>query len=110
MTSPNERNSPLADQIASTLDRGVEQIDDHQAARLKQIRRQALSGKQHHLYRQRIAVAAAVAALAAMPWLLRDNPVMDPGSEESIAYLSVDPEMLATMDMLAVLGEPLDAI
>lgn len=100
---PSARDSELSRQIANTLDRSTADIDAHTRARLALMRREALSRSRTRRAVVGLALAASLVAIIATPWLLqRQAPRIDGGD---VAYLSVDPEMLADMDMLQTLGE-----
>lgn len=98
----NKRDAELAQRIAQTLDASTDALDADTREQLVMIRHRALEHTRKRRVVGAVALAASVLALAAMPWMLRQphEKVVD-----DIAYLSVDPEMLADMDMLEAIGE-----
>ena len=96
------RDAELAQRIAQTLDASTTAFDADTRAHLAMLRHRVLARTR----KQRIAtfaLAASVLALVAMPWMLHQQPQQKITDEA--AYLSVDPEMLADMDMLEAIGE-----
>lgn len=98
-----DSNDELGRRLAATLERSLDDIDADALAHLAAARRHALG--QRRKLKQVVggfALAAGVAAIAVMPWLSqqRSNTV----ATHDTSYLSVDPQLLADMDMLEVLG------
>ncbi|HET8710020.1 MAG TPA: hypothetical protein VFM32_01495 [Spongiibacteraceae bacterium] len=100
----SERDAELANRIAQALDDSVEALDADSRARLVMIRHRALARTRHQRIAGAVALAASVLVLVATPWMLRQHT--QDKAVEDVAYLSVDPEMLADMDMLLAIGEP----
>ena len=96
------RDAELAQRIAQTLDASTAAFDADTRAHLAMMRHRALARTRNQRIAT-VALAASVLALVAMPWLLRQQP--HEKTVDEAAYLSVDPEMLADMDMLAAIGE-----
>jgi cystathionine beta-lyase/cystathionine gamma-synthase len=99
------RDIELSRRIAETLDRSTAQIDESTRARLAAMRHDALSHSRSRTRRAvtGFALAAGLAAIIAAPLLLQRNAQQT--QRNDAAYLSVDPEMLADMDMLQAIGE-----
>ena len=97
------RDVELAAHLAQTLQNSADALDADTRARLAAIRHQALLRSRARRIVGGLALAASVLAIVSMPWMLRQPP--QPQVTEDAAYLSVDPEMLADMDMLQVIGE-----
>lgn len=99
----DELNARLKD----TLDRSVNGLDDIASARLASIRRAAQKHDIKHTHKRRIAagvaVAASITAFLIFPPLWHRSLSAQMGRD--VAYLSVEPEMLADMDMLQAIGE-----
>ncbi|MDB6061051.1 MAG: hypothetical protein JWM78_1154 [Verrucomicrobiaceae bacterium] len=93
----------LSRRIAATLDRSIADIDAPTRARLASIRHDALSTSRNRRALAGFALAASLAAIVATPWLLQRHAQTTAAND--VAYLSVDPDMLADMDMLQVVGE-----
>lgn len=96
------RDAELAQRIAQTLDASTDTFDADTRAHLAMLRHRALA-RTRKTRIATFALAASVLALVAVPWMLRQQPhekIID-----EAAYLSVDPEMLADMDMLEAIGE-----
>lgn len=99
----DERDDELNRRIAATLERSLDAIEPDALAHLAQARRHARDRRRR--VRQVVggfALAAGVAAVAITPWLSR--PTVDTAAAPDMSYLSVDPQLLADMDMLEVLG------
>ncbi len=97
------RDAELAQRIAQTLQASTDALDADTRARLAALRHHALQRSRMRRVIGGLAVAASVLALVAMPWMLR-HPAHEKVADDA-AYLSVDPEMLADMDMLQAIGE-----
>lgn len=97
-------DAELAARIARTLQHSSDALDADTRARLATLRHQALMRMRRQRIAGVVALAASVLAIAAMPWMLRQQA--HEKAKEDTAYLSVDPEMLADMDMLLAIGEP----
>lgn len=98
-----DRDDELSRKLAATLEHSLDTIDADALAHLAEARRHALAQRQK--MRQvmgGLALAAGIAAIAVMPWLGRQQPAGVATTDAS--YLSVDPQLLADMDMLEVLG------
>lgn len=106
-SKPNDElsvpDAELAQRIARTLDDSTDAIDADTRAQLAMLRHRALSRTRHQRFAGAVALAASVLAVIATPWMLRQQA--QENRVEDIAYLSVDPEMLADMDMLLAIGE-----
>ncbi len=98
-----DRDDELSRRLAATLERSLDTIDADALAHLAEARRHALAQRQK-LRRVvgGLALAAGIAAIAVMPWLGRQQP--DAVATHDTSYLSVDPQLLADMEMLEVLG------
>jgi ferric-dicitrate binding protein FerR (iron transport regulator) len=97
-----DRDETLSQRLAETLERSLDTIDADALAQLANARRHALDRRKRT--RQVIggfALAAGIAAIAVLPWLSRPAP-HDIAQDQS--YLTVDPQLLADMDMLEVIG------
>ena len=99
----NARDAELAARLARALDRSVDLLDADARAHLAAARQRALT-RTYRRVAGAVALAASILVLAAMPWMLQQHRAA--GSAQDIAYMSVDPEMLADMDMLMAIGEP----
>ncbi len=97
------RDAELAARFAQTLQNSADALDVDTRARLAAMRHQALARSNTRRIVGGLALAASVLAIISMPWMLRQSPKA-PVTEDT-AYLSVDPEMLADMDMLQAIGE-----
>lgn len=97
------RDAELAARLAQTLQNSADALDVDTRARLAAIRHHALARSRTRKIVGGLALAASVLALIATPWMLRQAPQTQ--LTEDNAYLSVDPEMLADMDMLQAIGE-----
>ncbi|MFA7556120.1 MAG: DUF3619 family protein [Spongiibacteraceae bacterium] len=109
ITAPTTIESDLTNAIATTLKRSGAHLDTTITTQLAAARQQALTTAQPKPMQSKLAIAASVLAIAVTPWLLSidsntgsNTNTMD---NDSLSYLSVDPEMLDTMEMLSVLGE-----
>jgi hypothetical protein len=102
---PSARDIELSRRIAETLDRSAAQIDAPTRARLAAIRHAALSRSRSRTRRAvaGLALAASLIAIVATPWMLQHRARVP--AQGDAAYLNVDPEMLADMDMLQAIGE-----
>lgn len=106
--SPTDREQgELELQLSATLDRSLESLDQMTLAKLAAVRMRAQLRRRRGIQSVvALALAAGLAAIMVMPGLVGtevDN------LDEGLGHLSVDPEMLATMEMLSVLGDPADA-
>lgn len=103
------RDAELARRLAQTLDESVDALDVQTRERLVLMRHRALSHSKKPRIAASLAVAASLLAIAAMPWMLQShihsNTAANKPLADDSAYLSVDPEMLADMDMLQAVGE-----
>lgn len=97
------RDAELAQSIAKTLDDSIDAFDADTRAQLAMMRHRALENTRRKHIIGTVALAASVLALVATPWMLRQQTQTQSG--EDLAYLSVEPEMLADMDMLLAIGE-----
>lgn len=106
---PSARDIELSRRIAATLDRSTAQIDAQTRARLATIRHEALSRSRTRRAVAGFALAAGLAAIIVTPLLQRNSQQTQRNAQQiqsgDAAYLSVDPEMLADMDMLQAIGE-----
>ncbi|RLU01881.1 hypothetical protein [Ketobacter sp.] len=106
MTDEDRR---LQQALARSLDRSLDELDEHTLQQLQQIRLQAQQPPRR-AWRPALAAAASILLLIAIPWSLQQ-----PAAPEQAAalfsdhYLSVDPELLADWDMLEAIGEVPDA-
>ncbi len=99
----NKTDAELAQRIAQTLDDSANAFDADARTQLTMIRHRALANTRKKRIAGAVALAASVLALVATPWMLRQQAQeKNPGD---LAYLSVEPEMLADMDMLLAIGE-----
>lgn len=101
----DEHDDELSRRLAATLDRSLDTIDADALARLAQARRHALDRRRR--VRQVVggfALAAGIAAVAVMPWLSKTDTPASVDHIGDTSYLAVDPQLLADMDMLEVLG------
>ena len=99
----SERDAELAKRIARALDDSVDALDMEARAHLVMIRHRALTRTRNQRIAGAVAIAASLLVLVAAPWMLRQHTPEK--AAEDAAYLSVDPEMLADMDMLLAIGE-----
>jgi hypothetical protein len=107
----NEPDSELEKTLSQTLDSSLARIDAETAAQLVAARRAALHQRKAW---QRgafgLATAAAVTALAILPWSgIRNHENPDVLSANDADYLPADPQLLTDMDMLSDM-EMIDAI
>lgn len=100
----SKRDAELAQRIARTLDEStsVAAFDADTRTQLAMARHRALTRTRKQRFAA-VALAASILALAATPWMLRQPASKN--TTDDVAYLSVDPEMLADMDMLEAIGE-----
>lgn len=96
-------DAELAARVAQTLDDSADAFDADTRAQLAMMRHRALENTRRKSIVGAVALAASVLALIATPWMLRQSTKNQ--SVEDLAYLSVEPEMLADMDMLLAIGE-----
>ncbi len=111
-------DSKLQKQLADTLDRSLNDLDEHTMQQLQDIRLQAQRPPRRH-WRPALAAAASILVMIAVPWLVHKTPTQDisPKFGEPVlsssmfgdSHLSVDPEMLAEWEMLEAIGEVPDA-
>ncbi|MFT3930054.1 MAG: hypothetical protein QM709_07120 [Spongiibacteraceae bacterium] len=99
----NASDAELAQRIAKTLDSSTDSFDAETRAQLAMIRHRALASTRKKRIAGAVALAASVLAVIATPWMLRQQA--QEKHTEDLAYLSVEPEMLADMDMLLAIGE-----
>ncbi len=99
----NARDNEMAQRIAKTLNESTESFDTETRAQLMMARHRALTHSRNKRAALAMALAASVLALVAAPWMLRQHA--SPESVDDVTYLSVEPEMLADMEMLAAIGE-----
>lgn len=99
----NTADAELAQRLARALDDSVDTFDADTCDQLAMSRHRALAYKRRPQFATAVAIAASLLVLAAMPWMLRDQT--QPKMHEDLEYLSVEPEMLADMDMLLAIGE-----
>jgi hypothetical protein len=97
------RDAELAARLAQTLQNSTDALDADTRARLAAMRHQALTRSRTKRLVGGLALAASVLAIVSMPWMLRQQA--HEKVADDAAYLSVDPEMLADMDMLQAIGE-----
>ncbi len=100
---PSARDIELSRRIAETLDRSAAEIDAPTRARLAAMRHEALSRSRTRRAVAGLALAASLIAIVATPWMLQRSARVP--AQGDAAYLNVDPEMLADMDMLQAIGE-----
>jgi len=111
MNNEPGHDSELEKTLARTLDSSLARIDADTTAQLAAARRAALYRR---MVWQRSAVglaaAAAIAALAILPWPgTRNHEAPSELSTNDADYLSADPQLLSDMDMLSDM-EMIDAI
>lgn len=99
----SRRDAELAARIAQTLDESAQQFDAATHEQLALLRHRALQHTRRRRYAGALALAASLLVLVATPWMLQQRQ-QDIGRDDA-AYLSVDPEMLADMEMLQAIGE-----
>lgn len=101
------RDIELSRRIAAALNRSAGELDADIRAQLAVRRHEALSRSRSRRVVMGMALAASLVAIVATPWVLhRSASSTVPATVSSdMDYLSVDPQMLADMDMLQVLGE-----
>lgn len=107
MSDPEDE---LARRIARTLDRSLDRLDPAVLDSLHAARRAAQAAPAH---RRRwmaasFAAAAGLAALAIVPWLLRE-PALAPAPPQVVMYLDVDPGLLENLELLEAIGDEPDA-
>lgn len=105
---PSERDEQLSRQVADSLERSLDDLDEHTLAQLARARRTAIN---HRSYKREwmggLAVAASVAALVVVPMVGQfDQTSHQPdGLDLNMTYLQEDPQMLLDMEMLLAIGE-----
>lgn len=92
------RDEELSRRLAATLDDSIDTLDAETRARLAAARHAALTRNPARRVLGGLALAASLVALIAVPWSLRHNS--DATGSDDMSYLSVDPQMLADLDML----------
>lgn len=115
--SDTRNEKSLEQQLAQTLDRSLDEIDSATQQQLHNARLLALKKSEKHSTEaaaiiaktnRNLAIAASVLLMLSIPVLLQLS-THSGDKEPDVAYLSVDPELLMTMDMLEILGTPDDA-
>lgn len=108
----HEQDEQLSRQVADSLERSLDNLDELTLAQLARARKKALVDHAHK--RQVIgglALAASVAALVVVPMAGNFVGTFDPVNravdslDASMSYLEEDPQMLLDMDMLLAIGE-----
>lgn len=104
-----EEDRRLQQTLARSLDRSLDELDEHTLQQLQQIRLQAQQPPRR-AWRPAMAVAASILLLVAIPWSLHQpSAPQTPAALFTDHYLSEDPEMLADWEMLDAIGEVPDA-
>ena len=104
----SERDEQLSRQVADSLERSLDDLDEHTLAQLARARRTAIN---HRSYKREwvggLAVAASVAALVVVPMVGQfDQTSHQPDDLDlNMSYLQEDPQMLLDMEMLLAIGE-----
>ena len=104
----SERDEQLSRQVADSLERSLDDLDEHTLAQLARARRTAIN---HRSYKREwmggLAVAASVAALVVVPMVGQfDQTSHQPDDlDPNMTYLQEDPQMLLDMEMLLAIGE-----
>ena len=104
----SERDEQLSRQVADSLERSLDDLDEHTLAQLARARRTAIN---HRSYKREWmggrAVAASVAALVVVPMVGQfDQTSHQPDDLDlNMTYLQEDPQMLLDMEMLLAIGE-----
>ena len=104
----SERDEQLSRQVADSLERSLDDLDEHTLAQLARARRTAIN---HRSYKREwiggLAVAASVAALVVVPMVGQfDQTSHQPDDLDlNMTYLQEDPQMLLDMEMLLAIGE-----
>ena len=104
----SERDEQLSRQVADSLERSLDDLDEHTLAQLARARRTAIN---HRSYKREwmggLAVAASVAALVVVPMVGQfDQAGHQPDDLDlNMTYLQEDPQMLLDMEMLLAIGE-----
>ena len=102
------RDEQLSRQVADSLERSLDDLDEHTLAQLARARRTAVT---HRSYKREgmggLAVAASVAALVVVPMVGQfDQANPQPDAQDlNMSYLQEDPHMLLDMEMLLAIGE-----
>jgi hypothetical protein len=108
----HEQDEQLSRQVADSLERSLDNLDELTLAQLARARKRALVDRAHK--RQVIgglALAASVAALVVVPMAGNFMGTFDPVNpavdslDAGMSYLEEDPQMLLDMDMLLAIGE-----
>lgn len=107
MSTPDHPDE-FSRRLADTLERSLDAIDADTLAHLAHARRDALN----HRARVRrviggLALAAGIASVAVLPWYAghSSQKQQQQRADADMSYLAADPQLLADMDMLQVLGE-----
>lgn len=104
----SERDEQFSRQVAESLERSLDDLDEHTLAQLSRARRTAVN---HRSYKREwiggLAVAASVAALVVVPMVGQfDQANPQPDAQDlNMSYMQEDPQMLLDMEMLLVIGE-----
>ena len=104
----SERDEQFSRQVADSLERSLDDLDEHTLAQLARARRTAIN---HRSYKREwiggLAVAASVAALVVVPMVGQfDQANPQPDAQDlNMSYLQEDPQMLLDMEMLLAIGE-----
>lgn len=104
----SERDEQFSRQVADSLERSLDDLDEHTLAQLARARRTAIN---HRSYKREwmggLAVAASVAALVVVPMVGQfDQTSHQPDDLDlNMTYLQEDPQMLLDMEMLLAIGE-----
>ena len=107
-SNASERDEQLSRQLADSLDRSLDDLDEYTLAKLARARQAAVSQRSYKReWMGGLAVAASVAALVVVPMagkFDRAELKLDP-MDATMSYLQEDPQMLLDMEMLLAIGE-----
>lgn len=110
----SERDEQLSRQLADSLERSLDDLDEHTLAQLARARRAAVNQRSPRFesigrreWMGGLAVAASVAALVVVPMVGQfDQANTSPDATDlNMSYLQEDPQMLLDMEMLLAIGE-----
>lgn len=101
-------NRQFANRLALTLREQEQQLDDTLVKQLAASRTRALTTRPNHWSRYAMAVAASVLLVLLIPEWMSSEPDIATAVVDDGLYMTVDPDLLATMDMLALFDGEMD--
>lgn len=110
----SECDEQFSRQVADSLERSLDDLDEHTLAQLARARRTAVNHRSPRFesigkreWMGGLAVAASVAALVVVPMVGQFDQANSQSDAQDLnmSYLQEDPQMLLDMEMLLAIGE-----